>query len=177
MDIKKTISYIRSVTDFVPEIGIILGSGLGSLGEELKKTQQIDYTSIPDFPVSTVKGHSGKLIFGFLGGKKVVAMQGRFHYYEGYSMKVITYPVQVMKELGIHTLLLSNACGGVNPDYRIGDLMIIEDHINLIWSNPLIGPNHDEWGPRFPDMSAPYDPILIKKAKEIAQKNNIPIKT
>src|SRR6056297_2845473 len=168
--IKSTASFIQNKINFKPEVGIILGTGLGGLTKEIEIEQTLDYEDIPNFPVSTVEGHHGRLIFGKLGGKKIVAMQGRFHYYEGYTMQEVTFPVRVMKLLGIHTLLVSNASGGVNPDYEIGDLMILDDHINLI-PNPLIGKNIDELGPRFPDMSQPYDKTLIAKGKEIAAKH------
>ncbi|MEA3317630.1 MAG: purine-nucleoside phosphorylase [Bacteroidota bacterium] len=170
--IKKTATFIQEKTSFNPEIGIILGTGLGGLVEDIKIEHTLKYEDIPNFPVSTVEGHSGKLIFGVLGGKNIVAMQGRFHYYEGYNMQEVTFPVRVLKILGIKNLLVSNASGGVNPDYEIGDLMILNDHINLI-PNPLIGKNIDELGPRFPDMSKPYDSDLINKAQVIARKNNI----
>jgi purine-nucleoside phosphorylase len=173
---------IRSITEnirkqiagFEPEVGIILGTGLGGLVNEITVAHTLPYENIKGFPVSTVEGHSGKLIFGTLGGKKIVAMQGRFHYYEGYSMQLVTLPVRVMKFLGIKTLFLSNASGGVNPDFEIGEIMIINDHINL-FPNPLIGKNIDELGLRFPDMSEAYDRELITKARSIAQKNNIKV--
>jgi purine-nucleoside phosphorylase len=155
-------------------IGIILGTGLGGLVKEIEILHTIPYEKIPNMPLSTVEGHSGKLIFGNLGGKKVVAMQGRFHYYEGYSMEQVIFPVRVMKYLGIKKLFVSNASGGVNPDFEIGDLMILTDHINLM-PNPLIGKNENELGARFPDMSEAYDKSLIAKAKEIAKKNNIKV--
>jgi purine-nucleoside phosphorylase len=172
--IKSTVSFIQNKINVEPEVGIILGTGLGGLTKEIEIEQTLDYEDIPNFPVSTVEGHHGRLIFGKLGGKKIVAMQGRFHYYEGYSMQEVTFPVRVMKMLGINTLLVSNASGGVNPDYEIGDLMILDDHINLI-PNPLIGKNIDALGPRFPDMSEPYDHILIEKAKRIAKKNSLKV--
>ena len=155
-------------------IGIILGTGLGGLVKEIEILHTIPYEKIPNMPLSTVEGHSGKLIFGNLGGKKVVAMQGRFDYYEGYSMEQVIFPVRVMKYLGIKKLFVSNASGGVNPDFEIGDLMILTDHINLM-PNPLIGKNENELGARFPDMSEAYDKSLIAKAKEIAKKNNIKV--
>jgi purine-nucleoside phosphorylase len=155
-------------SDMKPEIGIILGTGLGRLAEAIEIVMTIEYTAIPGFPLSTVESHTGRLIFGTLGGKTVVAMQGRFHYYEGYSMKQITFPVRVMHELGARTLMVSNACGGLNPHYRRGDLMLIEDHINLLGDNPLIGPNDDTLGPRFPDMSEPYSHELIAIAEDAA---------
>jgi purine-nucleoside phosphorylase len=166
--IRSTTESIQKATlNFSPEIGIILGTGLGGLVKEISVEFVLPYEEIPNFPVSTVEGHSGKLIFGMLGGKKVVAMQGRFHYYEGYTMEQVVFPVRVMKHLGIKTLFLSNASGGVNPDFEIGEIMIINDHINL-FPNPLIGKNHNELGTRFPDMSEPYDKRIISKAHEIA---------
>jgi purine-nucleoside phosphorylase len=173
--IKSTATYIQSKISFQPEVGIILGTGLGGLVKEINIKHTIPYEEIPNFPVSTVEGHSGKLIFGELGGKKVVAMQGRFHYYEGYTMQQVTYPVRVMKLLGIQNLFVSNASGGVNPEFEIGDLMIQTDHINFFPSNPLIGKNIAELGPRFPDMSEAYDKILISKAKKVAASNNIKV--
>ncbi len=151
-----------------PTVGIILGTGLGALAKEIKAEAVIDYAEIPHFPLSTVESHQGKLIFGTLGGKNVVAMQGRFHYYEGYSMQQITFPVRVMKYLGVNTLLVSNAAGGMNPLFTRGDVMLITDQINLLGNNPLIGPNDEEMGPRFPDMSEPYNRQLIFLAEKIA---------
>jgi purine-nucleoside phosphorylase len=173
-NIQNTARYIKSrINDFEPEVGIILGTGLGGLVKEIEVEKQLMYGNIPDFPISTLEFHSGKLIFGTLAGKKVVAMQGRLHYYEGYSMQQITFPVRVMKMLGIKNLLVSNASGSLNPDFKKGDLMIIDDHINLQPQNPLIGRNEDELGPRFPDMSQPYRLHLIKKGLDIAKANNI----
>jgi len=172
--IKSTVSFIQNKTNFYPEVGIILGTGLGGLVKDIKIEHSLDYDSIPEFPVSTVDGHHGRLIFGELGGKKIVAMQGRFHYYEGYPIEMVTFPVRVMIFLGIKTLFVSNASGGVNPDYEIGDLMIQNDHINLI-PNPLIGKHTPEFGVRFPDMSEPYDLSLIEKALDIAKKQNIKV--
>jgi purine-nucleoside phosphorylase len=173
--IRSTTENIRKQTNnFEPEVGIILGTGLGGLVNEIDMTCVLPYENIPGFPVSTVEGHSGKLIFGKLGGKRIVAMQGRFHYYEGYTMQQVTFPVRVMKMLGIKTLFLSNASGGVNPAFEIGEIMIINDHINL-FPNALIGKNIDELGTRFPDMSESYDKHLIKKAHEIAIRNNIKV--
>lgn len=159
---------------FSPETGIILGTGLSALGEEIEVQHSIPYGEIPEFPVSTVQGHPGRLLFGMLGGKPVVAMQGRFHFYEGWSMDEVVLPVRVFKFLGIQRLFVSNACGGVNPAFEVGDLMILNDHICL-FPNPLIGPNLDALGPRFPDMSEPYDHALIAKAKEIAAGHGIPV--
>lgn len=169
-----TKSIQKATNNFVPEIGIILGTGLGGLVKEISVEHVLPYESIPNFPISTVEGHSGKLIFGLLGGKRVVAMQGRFHYYEGYAMEQVVFPVRVMKFLGIKTLFLSNASGGVNPDFEIGEIMIIDDHINL-FPNALIGKNYKELGTRFPDMSEPYDHKIIAKAHEIAKRNNIKV--
>jgi len=171
--IKETTKYINSKTQVKPTVGIILGTGLGGLVKEIEIIDEVPYEEIPNFPVSTVKSHSGKLIFGNLGGKQVVAMQGRFHFYEGYTMKEVTFPVRVMKFLGIEKLFVSNASGGVNPDYEIGEIMIQDDHINLFPAHPLIGKNEEELGPRFPDMSEPYDRRMIKLAIEIAEENNI----
>ena len=175
--IKQTVDYINNKFSFEPEAGIILGSGLGGLVKEIDIKHVFNYEDIPNFPVSTVEGHSGKLIFGYLSGKKVVAMQGRFHYYEGYTMKEVTFPVRVMKFLGIKTLVLSNASGGVNASFKIGDIMIITDHINLLPSNPLLGQNIKELGPRFLDMHDAYDKKLIEKALKIAKKNKIDVQT
>jgi len=176
-EINQTVSFIKNQINFKPEIGIILGSGLGNLINEIDIYHKLPYTSIPNFPTSTVVGHDGQLIFGNLGGKDVIAMQGRFHYYEGYTMKEITFPIRVMKFLGIKLLILSNASGGVNPNFNIGDIMIITDHINMMGTNPLIGKNDDDLGPRFPDMHIPYDKNLIKLAKEIALKQQINYQT
>jgi purine-nucleoside phosphorylase len=173
--IKSTAAFIQNKVSFTPEIGIILGTGLGGLVNEINIKHTIPYEEIPNFPVSTVEGHSGKLIFGELGGKNVIAMQGRFHYYEGYSMQQVTFPVRVMKLLGIKKLFVSNASGGVNPNFEVGDIMIINDHINFFPANPLIGKNIQELGPRFPDMSVAYDKTIITKAKNIAAKNNIKV--
>ena len=172
--IQNSTNYIKKrIGDFVPEVGIILGTGLGALVNEIEVEKQLMYSNIPDFPMSTLEFHSGKLIFGKLAGKNVVAMQGRLHYYEGYSMQQITLPVRVMKLLGIKTLLVSNASGSLNPAFKKGDLMVIEDHINLQPMNPLIGRNDTDMGPRFPDMSEPYKRDLIEKALSIANANNI----
>ncbi len=173
--IKESADYIRTRTGASPEVGIILGTGLGGLVNEIVIEHSVPYEEIPYFPLSTVEGHSGRLIFGTLGGRPVLAMQGRFHFYEGYDMKQVTFPVRVMKALGINNLVVSNASGGVNPDFEIGDLMILNDHINLFPTNPLIGKNYPELGPRFPDMSDVYDKSLIAKAKEIASRNGITV--
>lgn len=173
----ETTEFIHDKVPMQPEIGIVLGTGLGGLVKEIDVQYSLDYTDIPNFAVSTVESHSGKLLFGELGGKKVVAMQGRFHYYEGYSMQEVTFPIRVMKMLGIKNLFLSNASGGVNPDYEIGEIMILNDHINLFPSNPLTGPNLDELGARFPDMSDAYDQKMIQLAVEIATENNIKVST
>ena len=174
--INETVSYIKERIDFEPQVGIILGTGLGGLVKEIEINKVLDYANIPHFPVSTVEGHSGRLIFGKLGGKNVVAMQGRFHFYEGYSMKEVTYPVRVLKFLGIERLFVSNASGGVNPDFEIGDLMIINDHLNLFPEHPLRGKNDKELGTRFPDMSEAYTKEMIAKAKVIASELNIAVK-
>jgi purine-nucleoside phosphorylase len=173
--IKQSTEYIKSKISNAPNIGIILGTGLGGLVKEIEIKHTIAYSDIPNFPLSTVEGHSGKLIFGLLGGKNVVAMQGRFHFYEGYTMQQVTFPVRVMKMLGIEKLFVSNASGGVNPDFEIGDLMIQTDHINFFPAHPLTGKNIKEFGPRFPDMSEAYDKELIATAKAIAAKNNIKV--
>lgn len=175
--IKEAYEYIQGRTQVKPSIGIILGTGLGGLVKEIEIIDEIAYKDIPHFPLSTVQSHSGKLIFGKLGGKEVVAMQGRFHFYEGYTMQEVTFPVRVMKFLGIQNLFVSNASGGVNPDYEIGEIMILNDHIDLFPAHPLIGKNIDELGPRFPDMSEPYDHKMIKMAKDIAAENNIRVAT
>ncbi len=173
--INETLEVIRKTTSENYEIGIILGTGLGGLVNEIEIAHEINYSDLPHFPLSTVESHKGKLIFGKIGDKNIVAMQGRFHYYEGYSMQQITYPVRVMKFLGVQTLLVSNACGGMNPLFRKGDVMIIVDHINLLGDNPLIGKNEDELGPRFPDMSEPYSYDLIELAESVALENKIKV--
>ncbi|MDR0660024.1 MAG: purine-nucleoside phosphorylase [Prevotellaceae bacterium] len=170
--IKETTSFIQSKITATPEVGIILGTGLGGLVEHIENKQAIEYKDIPNFPVSTVEGHSGRLIFGTLGGMRVMAMQGRFHYYEGYNMQKVTFPVRVMKEIGIKQLFVSNASGGVNPHFAIGDLMLITDHINLM-PNPLLGKNYKELGVRFPDMSEAYSKELISLAEKTANQLNI----
>ncbi len=171
--LKETAEFLKKETGMTPVAGIILGSGLGGLVEEMEISHKIAYEDIPNFPVSTVDGHDGQLIFGRLGGKDVVAMQGRFHYYEGYSMDKVTFPVRVMRLMGVETLFVSNAAGGLNPAFETGDLMIIRDHINMFPDNPLRGPNLDELGTRFPEMSETYCKELIGRAKRIAVDNNI----
>ncbi|WCK55965.1 purine-nucleoside phosphorylase [Aneurinibacillus sp. Ricciae_BoGa-3] len=173
---------IQEVADFIsarvkikPEIGLILGSGLGVLAEEIEDAVKIDFSEIPHFPVSTVEGHAGKLVVGSLNGKQVAAMQGRFHFYEGYSMQQVTFPVYVMRQLGIHSIIITNACGGMNRSFSPGDLMIIADHINLTGSNPLIGKNLEEFGPRFPDMSTAYTPEYRQLARQKARELGITI--
>jgi len=166
--IDDAVLFIRTRTRARPPIGIILGTGLGGLAKEMRKETVIDYADIPHFPVSTVESHHGKLIFGTLAGKKVVAMQGRFHKYEGYTLQQVTFPVRVMKFLGVERLLISNAAGALNPLFRKGDVMVMTDHINLLGDNPLIGPNDESLGPRFPDMSEPYDRKLIALAERAA---------
>ena len=173
--IQESLKVIRAKSTESFPIGIILGTGLGGLVKDIKIDHEINYQDIPHFPLSTVESHTGKLILGKINGKNVVAMQGRFHFYEGYSMQQITYPVRLMKFLGVTTLIVSNACGGMNPIYKKGDIMIMQDHINLIGDNPLIGKNYDELGPRFPDMSEPYDLGLIELAEEVALKNAIKV--
>lgn len=169
----EAVTFITSETDFSPEYLLILGTGLGQLADEIDTIHSISYDKIPHFPVSTVESHAGKLIFGKLGGKDVVAMQGRFHYYEGYTMQQIAFPVRVAKAIGAQTLLVSNACGGLNTNFRRGDIMLIKDHINFLGDNPLIGPNDDELGPRFPDMSEPYTERLLELAENVALENSI----
>ncbi len=165
----EAVSFIKNkIGDFNPEYLVILGTGLGQLADEIDVIIAINYDSIPHFPVSTVESHHGRLLFGYLGGKPVVAMQGRFHFYEGYSMQEIVFPVRVSRSLGVNTLIVSNACGGLNPNYRRGDIMLINDHINFLGDNPLIGPNDDELGPRFPDMSEPYTKRLLDTAENVA---------
>ncbi len=171
--VEQSVSYIRTKVKSQPGLAIILGTGLGALADEISEKVVIDYAEIPHFPLSTVESHHGKLIFGKLGGKEVVAMQGRFHFYEGYSMEQITLPVRVMKSLGAKTLIVSNAAGGLNPNFSKGDIMIIVDHINLLGDNPLIGPNDDSMGPRFPDMSEPYSRELIAISLQAAIDNGI----
>lgn len=171
----ETVDFLKSETNIQPTVGVILGTGLGGLVNEIEVVDEVPYDKIPHFPVSTVESHSGKLIFGKLGGKEVVAMQGRFHFYEGYDLQQVTYPVRVMKLLGIERLIVSNASGGVNPDYEIGEIMVLNDHINLFPGNPLIGKNLDDFGPRFPDMSDAYGESMIDLAKKIAEKEGIKV--
>ena len=175
-EIQETTEFIKKRAGMVPELGIILGTGLGGLVKEIEVKASIKYSEIPNFPVSTVEGHQGNLIFGTLSGRNIVAMQGRFHFYEGYSMQEITLPVRVLKFLGIKYLFVSNASGGMNPDFKVGDLMIINDHINLFGTNPLIGKNIDELGPRFPDMSEAYNHQLIQLALNEASTLGIKVK-
>lgn len=171
--IRESCEYIRNATSLKPVIGIVLGSGLSTMTNDLSPEKSMDYSQIPHFPQSTVKGHPGKLIFGKISGVPVMLMAGRFHYYEGYSMQEVTFPIRLMKALGVETLMLSNAAGGLDPKMRTGDLMVLEDHINLMPENPLRGINDERLGVRFPDMSEPYSPSLLRLAKEIAQTENI----
>lgn len=175
-DFEKTAEFILQGLNYKPLVGIVLGSGLGGLADKIEIDKAIAYKDIPNFPVSTVEGHKGQLIIGSLGGKKVVAMQGRFHYYEGYDMAQLTYPIRVMKLMGIQYLFVSNASGGINPQFNIGDIMIIRDHINNFPENPLRGKNFDQLGPRFPDMSKTYDLDLIQRARKIAENNGIALR-
>ena len=175
--IQEAARFIQANTSVHPQIGIILGTGLGALARELTIETTLNYETIPHFPLSTVEFHSGKLLLGTLEGKPVVVMQGRFHYYEGYTMQQVTFPVRVMHALGVRTLLVSNAAGGMNPDYKTTDLMVIEDHIGLLLpQNPLVGPNPPEFGDRFPDMSEPYSKDLIEQAFRVASERGIPLK-
>lgn len=172
--IKETAEFIRSqVSGEMPRLAIILGTGLGPLGDQIQDKQIIKYEAIPNFPVSTVEGHSGQLIFGTLGGKRVMAMSGRFHYYEGYDMKQVTFPVRVFRALGVENLIVSNAAGGMNKEFQVGDVMVITDQINLFPENPLRGKNFNELGPRFPAMTEPYAHEYIELADEIAEEKNI----
>src|ERR1051325_6861786 len=171
--IEQSREYIHLETKYNPQYGIILGTGLGGLAAEIKKEYELNYEDIPNFPVSTVESHHGKLLFGELSGKRVMAMQGRFHYYEGYSMKELTFPVRVMKALGIDTLFISNAAGGTSDKIKTGDLMILRDHLNLLPEHPLRGRNYDTLGPRFPDMLHSYDKKLIEQALQVASKHGI----
>ena len=174
--VRESAKYIEERIEFKPEIGIILGSGLGGLADIIENPTFIKYEDIPSFPVSTVEGHAGRLVIGELSGKKVIAMQGRFHFYEGYPIQDVVFPIRVMGEIGIESLIVTNAAGGVNTDFVPGDLMIIDDHINFAGTNPLIGPNLDEKGPRFPDMSKAYDVEYKELAEKCAKELNIDIK-
>lgn len=174
--LKETTAFIQQLYPHTPQAGIVLGSGLGNFASEINIEKEIPYKDIPHFPVSTVDGHSGRLIFGELSGRKIVAMAGRFHFYEGYTAEQVTFPIRLMKFLGIQHLLISNAAGGVNPSFKVGDLMLITDHISLAIVNPLLGRNHTELGPRFPDMSEPYSKELQKKVKAIASSLQIPLR-
>lgn len=174
-NIKETVEFLRERIGETPEVGIILGTGLGSLVNEVEVTHQLIYSQIPNFPISTTESHRGRLIFGLLNGKRVMVMQGRFHYYEGYSMQQVTFPVRVMKYLGVKTLFVSNASGGLNPAIKISELMILRDHINLLPEHPLRGMHLPEFGPRFPQMNEPYDLGLINKALDIAQRDGIKV--
>ena len=174
--VQETVNYIKDkTTNFTPEYGIILGSGLGSFTDDIQMEFTLPYSEIPNLPVSTVEGHKGALVFGTIGTKKVVAMQGRFHFYEGYSMKEVTFPVRVMKFLGIEKVIVSNASGGVNSNYKVGSIVIIKDHINMMPEHPLRGKNDERFGPRFVNMSEPYSKSMIVKAKELAQNLNIEV--
>ncbi|KAA6454943.1 purine nucleoside phosphorylase I, inosine and guanosine-specific [Bacillus atrophaeus] len=173
--IEQAAAFIKQHAPQSPKIGLILGSGLGILADEIEGAVKLKYEDIPDFPVSTVEGHAGQLVFGTLEGVSVVAMQGRFHFYEGYSMDKVTFPVRVMKELGVEALIVTNAAGGINTAFRAGDLMIITDHINFMGTNPLIGPNEADFGVRFPDMSSAYDKDLSQLAEKVAQELQIPV--
>jgi purine-nucleoside phosphorylase len=174
--IRETSTFIQQRIGLKAEVGVILGTGLGGLVKEIEIIQTLKYSEIPNFPLSTVEGHQGTLIFGKLGGKNIIAMQGRFHFYEGYTLAELSFPVRVMNELGIKNLLVSNASGGLNPEFKVGDLMMITDHINMFGSNPLIGPNTDDLGPRFPDMSQAYNLKLCNLARSIAEQNKIVLK-
>ncbi len=171
--INETVNFLQSRGIFKPTIGIVLGTGLGNLIKEIEIIKEFDYEEIPNFPLSTVEFHKGKLIYARLGAKEIIVMQGRFHYYEGYSFQQLTFPIRVMKLLGVKSLLLSNACGSMNPDFKKGSLMVIDDHINLLPGNPLIGKNYDEMGPRFPDMSMPYSTEINQLLFKIAGENDI----
>lgn len=173
--VQETVSFIKAKTNFTPEYGVILGSGLGSFTDDIQIEFTLPYTEIPNFPVSTVQGHKGALVFGTIGTKKVVAMQGRFHFYEGYSMKEVTFPVRVMKYLGVKKLIVSNASGGVNSNYKVGDIVLIKDHVNMMPEHPLRGKNDERFGPRFVNMSEPYSKNMILKAKELAGNLNIKV--
>ena len=173
--VQETVNYIKNKTNFTPEYGVILGSGLGSFTDDITIEFTLPYTEIPNFPVSTVQGHKGALVFGTIGDKKVMAMQGRFHFYEGYDMKQVTFPVRVMKYLGVTKLIVSNASGGVNSNYEVGSVVVIKDHINMFPEHPLHGKNDERFGPRFLNMNESYNKAMIKKAKSIAGENNITV--
>ncbi len=173
--VQEAVAAIRARWDKKADVGIVLGTGLGGLAKHIVAEQVIPYEELPHFARSTVETHAGRLILGTLEGKSVVAMQGRFHYYEGFSPKQITFPIRVMKALGAETLVVSNACGGLNPQFKAGDVMLIEDHINLLGINPLIGPNDERLGPRFPDMIEPYSHALIEKARQVALENGVEV--
>lgn len=173
--VQETVSYLQNRTGFSPEYGVILGSGLGSFTYDITIEHRIPYSEIPHFPVSTVQGHAGALVFGTIGSKKVVAMQGRFHFYEGYGMQQVTFPVRVMKYLGVSKLIVSNASGGVNANYQVGSIVLLTDHINMLPEHPLHGPNDERFGPRFLNMSAAYSKPMIAQAESVAQQLNIPI--
>lgn len=175
-EIQQTVNYIKEKTNFTPEYGVILGSGLGSFTDDIAVEFSLSYSEIPNFPVSTVQGHSGRLVFGKIGSKNVVAMQGRFHYYEGYSMQQVTFPVRVMKQLGVQKLIVSNASGGVNPNYKVGDIVLITDHINMMPEHPLRGHNDERFGPRFVNMAEPYSFKMIAVAKDIATAQGVVVK-
>ena len=175
--VEQAMAYIQEIHSDPVAVGIILGTGLGNLASQIEVDLEIPYQEIPHFPISTVESHSGTLLFGRLGGKKVVAMKGRFHYYEGYSMKEVTFPIRVMRLLGVQTLFVSNASGGLNPNQEVGEVMVIADHINLFPENPLRGKNYEAWGPRFPDMSVPYSPRLIDLALRIAHDKGLKLHT
>jgi purine-nucleoside phosphorylase len=171
--IQQAVTRISEASTLRPQVGIILGTGLGGLARQIESAVILDYEAIPHFPRSTAVGHAGRLVLGKLEGVPVVAMEGRFHAYEGYSLQQITFPVRVFRALGAQTLIVSNACGGMNPFYRAGDIVVVDDHINLMADNPLIGINDDRLGPRFPDMCAPYDPVLAERALQIARRENV----
>lgn len=173
--VQETVNFIKNKTNFSPEYGVILGSGLGSFTDDLKIEFILPYHEIPNFPISTVAGHKGALVFGTIHNKNVVAMQGRFHYYEGYSMQEVTFPVRVMKYMGVTKLIVSNASGGVNPNYKVGSIVVIKDHINMMPEHPLRGKNDERFGPRFVNMSEPYSVKMIDKVKEIAKAQNIEV--
>jgi purine-nucleoside phosphorylase len=174
--VQETVNFIKNKTNFTPEYGVILGSGLGGFTEDITIEHTLPYTEIPNFPVSTVEGHKGALVFGTIQGKKVVAMQGRFHYYEGYDMKQVTFPVRVMKYLGVTKLIVSNASGGVNPAYKVGDVVVITDHVNMMPEHPLRGQNDERFGPRFVNMSEPYSRAMITKAFELGKELIVDLK-